>query len=87
VKIIMRKAQESTGEGIAVKIATFGGQTAEVFLAEDSTVADALTAGGYPAGSEVRVNGEPVSSSDIVDDGDRLLVVAQIKPKGGMSVN
>lgn len=78
-----RRSNEQTGNGIHVEVAAFGGRVNEVLLQEGATVADALGAAGFPTDSEVKCNGETYAPTDLVEEGDSLIVVAANKPKGG----
>lgn len=63
---------------IRVEIQKLGEPTIHLELAEDSTVADALSQAGLSVNSDVRVAGEIAKPENLLDDGD-VLVVATAK--------
>lgn len=75
----MARSQESSDDVIEVKVAMLGSEVKTLALPKDSTVADALDAAGYSSESRVKVSGEEVSPSDMLDDGDRMIVTNSVK--------
>lgn len=63
---------------ITVKVIKVGEPTQEVALNPNSTVADALEAAGF-AGEAVSINGEMKRGTDLVRDGDRLVVTQKVE--------
>ena len=77
-----RNTETETSNAFSVEIGTVGGVMQKVLLENGATVADALVAIGAPAGSEVRCSGEVYTATDLLDDGDVLIVLAGAKVKG-----
>ena len=77
-----RKITATPTDSLSVSIGSLGGIVSTVLLAEGACVADALAAANFPANSEVRCNGEVYSGSDLLDDGDSLMVLAGTKVAG-----
>lgn len=77
-----RNESASPSNSIAVEIGTVGGVMQKVLLEPESTVADALSAIGAPENAEVRCSGEVYKATDLLDDGDVLIVLAGAKVKG-----
>lgn len=79
-----RRTRTPDEGSITVKIQPVFGEVKEFRVPEDSTVGEVLEAADYPASTEVRVNSEGVLDKDtIVEDGDRLTIVAEGKIKNG----
>ena len=66
---------------ITVRVSEVGGVFKEVEVAEGSTVETALKTAGANINvmKEIRVNTEPAELSDIVEHGDNIYMVPQIK--------
>lgn len=70
---------------IAVKIGKLGGRSTEYILGENSTVQAVLDAAKADsnafetAGYQLRVNGEPATPTTLVDDGDVVSLMPQVK--------
>ena len=77
--LMARNAEESGRDEIEVKVAVLGGEIKPVLLPEGATVANALEAAGQDPNSRVRVAGEEYSPEAIVEDGDRLTIVTNVK--------
>lgn len=75
----MVRIQESTAGEIEVKVCVLGGEIKPVLLAEGATVEDALIASGCSTTCRVKCGGQEVQNSDIVEDGDRLIVASEVK--------
>lgn len=68
------------GNQTVVRAGTVPGTLASVAVNDGATVADVLSTGNLSAeGFQVRRNGETVSLSDTVEDGDTILLTRQIK--------
>lgn len=78
-----RAHAEDPEEGIRVELMTLGGEIKSVLLNGAHTVADALRAAGFPENSEVRIKGEIYKGDDELEDGDKAMVLAGAKVKGG----
>ncbi len=74
----MKKASGSESV-IKVEVSKLGEETKTVSLNAGSTVADALTAAGYPDNSSAKVDGQSVDPKDVVEDGDEIFVGAAVK--------
>ena len=83
----MQRAEQQATNPIEVTITTLGGTSQTLTMPANSSVADVLIAGSYPRDCEVRVNGETYHGNDLVDNGDRLVVVDSVKPKGGSYID
>jgi len=64
-----------------IKIGTFPGELKEYVVENGTTVAEALALAGLTVGAEqeVKLDGEVVSTSDVVDGGSLLLVTKRLK--------
>jgi len=74
---------ENPEDGIRVELMTLGGEIKSVLLNGDHTVRAALIAGGFNPNSEVRVSGNVYKGDDEFDNGDKAMVLAGEKVKGG----
>jgi len=74
-------------EDIEVKVGRVGAEIKEVSLEEGATVEEALVAAGLSAKTSetVRINGEDADFDDEVEDGDRVMLVKDIR--GGIGKN
>lgn len=79
----IHKEEGATEGELVIKIGTLGGEMKELALEAGATVSDALEAAGYPSDSEVRCRGEVYKGADVLEEGDRLIVLAGEKIKGG----
>lgn len=80
-----RRTRRNEVETIKVTIAPLFGEVKTISVEKDATVEDALSAGGFSAGVEVRLNGGSTIESDtILEDGDELAIVSRGKVEGGM---
>lgn len=79
----IHKDKEAVEGELVIKIGSLGGEMKELALEAGSTVSDALSAAGFPEDSEVRCSGEVYTGTDSLEDGDRLIVLAGEKIKGG----
>lgn len=75
----MVRTSEEAGDGLNVKIYVLGSPVQELYLANGSTVGDALESAGLDMGSTVRAGGEVVNLSDKLEDNDELRVTANVK--------
>ncbi len=72
---------------INVRIGRLPGRISEITLNGDRTVATALmTAGLDSSGYEIRVQGQPASTSTGLNEGDIVLLVKKIKGNGGSAI-
>ena len=63
-----------------LKIGTLPGLIREVALEDSATIGDALSVADLSAeGYEIRRNGSPAETGEIVSDGDTILLVKQVK--------
>jgi hypothetical protein len=74
---------ETPEDGVRVELMTLGGEIKSVLLNGDHTVRAALIAGGFNPTSEVRVNGNTFKGDDEFENGDKAMVLAGEKVKGG----
>jgi hypothetical protein len=79
---MVRRNEVPSTDTISVEIGTVGGSIHKVLLSEGATVADALLASNYPEDSEVRCSGEVYAGTDLVEDGDTLIILGASKPSG-----
>ncbi len=77
--------KEAPAKKFEMKLGAFpGGQVKAYKLAEGSTIVDAFKASGYEskvdASSDVRLNGQRVSSFDIaLNEGDQVLIFTKVR--------
>ena len=76
---MVRQAESDGDNAIEVKIALMGGEVSLVALTAEATVEEALEAAGVDTDRNVKCNGESVNLSDIVEDGDRLIITDNVK--------
>lgn len=76
----MKKAENASGDLIAVAVTRLGNDPVPVQLAKGSTVKDALAKAGVATTSstEYFVSGQRAEANDILEDGD---VLALVTPK------
>lgn len=67
---------------ISVEVQKLGEPTIHLTLAEDSTVAEALSQAGLSNNAEVRVGGQLARPENLLDDGDILVVATQKVTQG-----
>ena len=67
-----------------VKVLCLGRAAKEVELGDGATVEDAIAESGFPKESEYsrHVNGQPAMDSDVLNAGDVLTLVPQVKGGG-----
>ncbi len=76
----MRTQESNAGSNaIEVKVCVLGGEVKTVALGQDATVEDALVAAELSTSVTVKCNGVEVSLGDLVDNGDKLIVVNKVK--------
>lgn len=78
------KATNPVIEPITVQVGAIGSEVKSILLNGSRTVADALMAADYNSNCEVRVKGEALNGTDILEDGDVLIVINDEKPVGNI---
>ncbi len=79
-----RRREVAVPETITVRLTPVMGTVKTIVVPKDSTVAEALRAGGYPESVEVRCNGEGVLDKDmLLEDNDNLTIITEGKVENG----
>jgi|TARA_Y100000310_G_C20658764_1_gene803483 sulfur carrier protein ThiS len=75
---MVRQSTSEAGDSIEITVARMGERVETFVLPKDSTVADALNSAGVSSETRVKVAGAEVSSDDLLDDGDRLVISSKV---------
>lgn len=78
---MVRSATTPASESIEVQLVRLGEAVLTYVMAADSTVGDVLDKAGVGRDVTVKISGEAVSVSDLLDDGDRLTIASNADNK------
>ncbi len=74
----MVRRTEGASSSIEVQVARLGERVDSYLMAEGSTVGDVLDKAGIDRSTNVKVNGEVVDMTDIVENNDRLFIAGKV---------